>query len=81
MQDLLQVQPLYALTTPLLTFPADARPHRVLVADSSIYVLDSGRQAILRYRYDPSVEVVVDDTRRRWCCSREIRWTAQRWVR
>ncbi len=61
LQDVLQVQPLYSLVSPLVTFPADANPHRVLVADSSIYVLDNGRQAILRYRYDPTSGDVVGE--------------------
>lgn len=61
LSDVLQVQPLYGLNVPLLTFPTDARPHRVLVADSSIYVLDSGQQAVLRYRYDPSANEVTDE--------------------
>jgi hypothetical protein len=62
LQDVLQVQLLYGLVSPLVTFPADARPHRMLVADSSIYVLDNGRQVVLRYRYDPSVGEVTDET-------------------
>ena len=60
-QDVLQVQPLYSIVKPLLTFPVDVQPHRVLVADSSIYVLDMGQQAILRYRYDPTSGKAVDD--------------------
>jgi hypothetical protein len=61
LQDVLQVQPLYNIVSPLITFPTDSNPQRVLVADSSIYVLDSGQQTILRYRYDPTAGEVVDD--------------------
>ncbi len=61
LQDLLRIQPLYQLVAPLISFPPEARPQRVLVADGGIYVLDTGRQAILLYRYDPASEKVLDD--------------------
>ena len=54
MQEVLQVTPLYGLTTPLLTFPAEARPRKVVVFDEDIYLLDNGRQAVVQYRYDPA---------------------------
>lgn len=61
LQELLQVMPLYMLSAPLITFPEDARPVRVLVADSDVYVLDAAQQAVLRYRYDPASHLVADN--------------------
>ena len=58
LQDVLHVVPLYALTQPLITFPAEARPHRVVVIDDDIYVLDTGRHEVLHYRFDPATGVV-----------------------
>jgi hypothetical protein len=58
--EVLSIQPLYRLTAPLITFPAEARPQRVLVTDGGIYVLDAGRHAILRYRYDAASGAVLD---------------------
>ena len=57
----MQIRPLYGLAEPLVTFPTDARPHRVLVADDDIYVLDIGRQAVIRFRYDPAVGRILDE--------------------
>ena len=61
LQEVMQVQPLYGLAEPLVTFPGEARPHRVLVADDDIYVLDTGRQAVIRFRYDPAVGRILDE--------------------
>ena len=62
LQEVLQIELLYGLTEPLLTFPAEARPQRVLVMNDAIYVLDAGRQAVMRYRFDPIAERVTDET-------------------
>jgi hypothetical protein len=61
LNEVLQIVPLYGLTTPLITFPPEARPRRVLVADEDIYVLDAGRQAVYRYEFDPTTRQVVDE--------------------
>ena len=60
LQEVLQIEYLYGLTEPLITFPAEARPQRVLVVNDSIYVLDAGRQAIVQYRFNPASGVVAD---------------------
>ncbi len=60
MQEVLQVTPLYGLTAPILTFPAEARPRKVVVFDEDIYVLDNGRQAVVKYRYDPATRTAED---------------------
>ncbi|MEZ4673285.1 MAG: hypothetical protein R2932_03460 [Caldilineaceae bacterium] len=57
---LLQIQPLQALAMPLVTFPADAQPQRVVVSDQDIYVLDTGRQLIQHFELDPTRNVVQD---------------------
>jgi hypothetical protein len=62
LQEVLQVRPLPGLVEPLVRFPADAQPHRVLVVDQDIYVLDTGRQVIERYRLDNTREFVPDPT-------------------
>jgi len=54
------VQPLYQLLTPLITFPAGSAPTRLLVEDQQIYVLDPARAVIERYRLDPTLERVPD---------------------
>jgi hypothetical protein len=56
----LQIQPLYGLVQPLLRFPTDAQPQRVLVVDQDIYVLDSGRQVVQHYRLDLTTNTVPD---------------------
>ena len=60
LQEVLSIQPLYRLTTPLVTFSPEARPQRVRVADGGIYILDAERQAVLRYRYDAASGAVLD---------------------
>ncbi|NJN82844.1 MAG: hypothetical protein HC802_11575 [Caldilineaceae bacterium] len=60
MEDVLLVQPLYGLVDPLLTFPADAEPHRVLVSDQDLFVLDTARQQVEHFQIDPSGAVVSD---------------------
>jgi len=57
-----QVQPLYQLTQPLVTFPAGSGATRVLVRDQDIYVLDQGRGQVDRYRMDESLENIPDAT-------------------
>ena len=61
LQEVLQIEPLYGLTEPLITFPSDARPQRVLVMNDSIYILDTGRQAVVQYRFNPATGVVADE--------------------
>ena len=53
LQDLLQVRALYSLDVPLLQYPADAEPQRIVVSDQDIYVFDSGQQSIAHYRANP----------------------------
>jgi hypothetical protein len=53
LQDLLQVRALYSLDVPLLQYPADAEPQRIVVSDQDIYVFDSGQQSIAHYRTNP----------------------------
>ncbi len=60
LQEVLQITPLYGLTEPLITFPADARPEHVLVINEDIFVIDPGRQALLQYRFDPTSGTVTD---------------------
>ena len=50
LQDLLQVRALYSLDVPLVEYPSEAGPHRIIVADQDIYMFDSGRQVIEHYR-------------------------------
>jgi len=50
LQELLQVRALYSLDIPLLEYPAEASPQRIVVSDQDIYVLDSSRQLIEHYR-------------------------------
>ncbi|MCB9162717.1 MAG: hypothetical protein H6644_23155 [Caldilineaceae bacterium] len=51
---------LYELTEPLVRFPADAEPHRVLVVDENIFVMDTGRQLVELYRLDGTRSYVPD---------------------
>jgi hypothetical protein len=60
LQEVLQIIPLYGITEPLITFPPDARPQQVLVMNEDIFVIDSGRQALLQYRLDPATGTVID---------------------
>jgi hypothetical protein len=61
MQSLLQVRALYSLDFPLHQFPPDADPHRVIVFDQDIYVLDTGRQVVEFFRTDPTRTIVQED--------------------
>jgi hypothetical protein len=61
MQSLLQVRSLYSLDFPLRQFPPDADPHRVVVFDQDVYVLDIGRQVVEFFRTDPTRTVVQED--------------------
>lgn len=58
--EVLQIQPLYGLVEPLLRFSADAQPHRLLVIDQDIYVLDLGRQLVQRFQIDLNTNTVPD---------------------
>lgn len=53
LQKLMNVRSLYSLDFPLADFPADASPHRVIVFDQDVYVLDIGRQLVEHFRTDP----------------------------
>lgn len=57
--DLLQVQPLHALTLPLVRFPAAAQPQRVVVSEQDIYILDTGRKLVQYYALDPTQNIVA----------------------
>lgn len=59
-QDVMQITPLYGLATPLATFAPDASPQRVLVIDQDVYVMDSGRGEILKYRLDANGETLAE---------------------
>jgi hypothetical protein len=56
----LRIQPLQALTVPLIQFPPESQPQRVVVSDQDIYVLDTGRQLIQYYELDPTQNVVLN---------------------
>lgn len=59
--ELLKVQPLHALTVPLVTFPdTTAQPRRVIVQDQDIYVLDPGRKLVQLYLLDQTRTLVED---------------------
>ncbi|MCX6048447.1 MAG: hypothetical protein NT075_25365 [Chloroflexi bacterium] len=60
LEKVLQVQPLYGLAAPLVKFPSDAQPRRVIVADQDIYVLDVGRQLVQHFLYDSKNNTVAD---------------------
>ena len=60
LNEVLQIQPLYGLVQPLVRFPADAQPSRVLVVDQDIYVLDTGRQLVQHFRLDLDTNTVPD---------------------
>ena len=61
LQDLLQVRALYSLDVPLLAYAADAEPHRVVVSNQDIYVLDGGSQAISHYRTNTERTLLEED--------------------
>ncbi len=60
LQEVLQIILLYGLTQPLITFPADARPQHVLVINEDIFIIDSGRQVLIQYRFDRETRTVPD---------------------
>ena len=61
LQELLQVRALYSLDVPLLEYATDAEPHRIVVSDQDIYMLDSGRQSIAHYRTNPERTLLEED--------------------
>jgi hypothetical protein len=61
LQSLLQVRSLYSLDFPLHSFPNDADPHRVVVFDQDVYVLDIGRQVVEFFRTDPSRSTIQEN--------------------
>lgn len=60
LQDVLQISPLYGLVEPLVRFPLEASPHRVLIVDQDIYVLDQGRDLVQLFRLDAERQMVSD---------------------
>ena len=55
-QEAANTKLLYGLASPLIVFPEDSAPTRLLVVDQDIYVLDPGRGLVERYRVDDSQE-------------------------
>ncbi len=58
--SLLQIVPLQMLALPLVKFPAEAQPQRVVVADQDLFVLDTGRQLIQYFELDPTGNMVLE---------------------
>ena len=56
------IVPLYMLVDPLVRFPADASPSRVMVVNQDVYILDRGRNHVQRFRLDPSGKMISDPT-------------------
>lgn len=54
------VQKLYQLSTPLISFPAGSAPTRLIVQDQEIYVLDPGRAVVESYRLDATLDRVPE---------------------
>lgn len=50
--DAYQIVPLVGLTEPLIRFPRDAAPAKVIVDTQDIYVLDTDADAVTKYRLD-----------------------------
>lgn len=61
-QDLMQIRALYSLDVPLYEFSATAEPHRVVVFDQDIYMLDTGRQVIEHYRINPERTLLEENS-------------------
>lgn len=62
LQDLMQIRSLYSLDVPLVEFPPHAEPHRVVVFDQDIYMLDTGRQVIEHYRTNPERTLLEENS-------------------
>lgn len=60
LQKLMNVRSLYSLDVPLADFPGDAAPHRVVIFDQDVYVLDVGRQLVEHFRTDPG-RVLIEE--------------------
>jgi hypothetical protein len=60
LQDVLQITLLYGLSEPLATFPVDAEPQSVLVIDQDVYVLDSGKGEVVKYRMEADGETLAE---------------------
>lgn len=60
LQKLMNVRSLYSLDFSLVEFPTNASPHRVVVFDQEVYVLDIGRQMVEHFRTDPGRAVVEE---------------------
>lgn len=60
LQKLMNVRALYSLDVPLAEFPGDAAPHRVVIFDQDVYVLDIGRQLVEHFRTDPG-RVLIEE--------------------
>lgn len=50
------IKPLYGLTLPLISFPAEMTPHQVMVIGQDIYLLDAGRNEIVSHRLAADAE-------------------------
>jgi hypothetical protein len=60
LQDVLQITPLYGLVEPLARFPLEASPHRLLIVDQDIYVLDLGRHLVQRFHLDADRQMITE---------------------
>lgn len=60
LQDVLQITLLYGLSEPLATFPVDAEPQGMLVIDQDVYVLDSGKGEVIKYRMEADGETLTE---------------------
>ncbi|MBW7882321.1 MAG: hypothetical protein H3C34_06760 [Caldilineaceae bacterium] len=60
LQSVLQINRLYGIDLPLITFPAEAEPRRLLVNAQDLFVLDPGRGAVYSYRLRADGETVED---------------------
>jgi hypothetical protein len=60
-QTVLKIQPLYGLSAPLTTFPVEWEPQQTLVVDQDVFVLETGLGQVVRYRIDPTGELLESD--------------------
>jgi len=60
LQSVLQITPLYQLVEPLVSFPNNALPERMVVINQDIYILDTGRNIVSYFRTDITGEFIAD---------------------
>jgi hypothetical protein len=60
-QTVLKIQPLYGLSAPLTAFPVEWEPQQTLVVDQDVFVLETGLGQVVRYRIDPTGELLESD--------------------